>query len=165
MSFIPLIATLVTVFLGSALSGFEEGLLFGLIVALVSSQLVLRKKFNHLQQQIDRLREMLAGVSLRASDTMIASEPDGALTVAADASPNAVAEVEPAPLENPTEDDSQPNVEPPAAASSIPPAAVSPDPEPVPRAKNPADHIEDLIRRAGNIVIGHRKMTHSGQNY
>jgi len=155
MSFIPLLATFVTVFLGSALSGIEEGLLFGLIVALVSSQLVLRNKFKDLQQQIDRLREKLTEVKLRASEAMTESEPDGALTTAADASPSTAAEVEPTPLENPAEDDSPPIAEPSAAASSIPPAAVSPDPEPVVRAKNSADHIEDLIRRAGNMVISY----------
>ncbi len=62
MSFIPLIATIIAIFLTASIFGTEESLLIGLLVALISLQWTSRRKFNQLQQQIDRLCEQIGGV-------------------------------------------------------------------------------------------------------
>ena len=153
MSFIPLIATIVTVVLVSAVVDIEEALLLGLIVALVSSQWVMRGKFSGLQQQIDRLREQLAELKSPQPAAAPETEADPAVS---DAEP--AAEVKPATAATMVEDGSvempaQPETE--TAAASMPPAAASVRPEPTTRAKNPVDHFEDLIRRVANLVVSY----------
>jgi hypothetical protein len=50
MSFIPLIATIIAIFLTASIFRTEESLLIGLLVALVSLQWTSRYRFNQLQQ-------------------------------------------------------------------------------------------------------------------
>jgi len=155
MSFIPLIATFVTVFLVSAVAGTNDGLMVGLFVALISSQLVLRSKFDGLQLQIDRLREKLAEVKAQATEPATEAIPDAERADTITESPGAEAAVEATPVENIAEDAVEPIVEPPAAAASMPPAAASVRHDPVARGKNPVDQVEDLIRRVGNMVVSY----------
>ncbi len=152
MSFIPLIATIVTVILISAVTGIEEGLLFGLIVALVSNQLVLRGKFKGLQQQIDGLREQLDDLRTAAPvATARAEQPEPVAEP-----PVEEAEVTSPPFESPQQDETAAVAQHPApAAAAMPPAVASVRPEPQPRVKNPADHFEDLIRRVAKLVASY----------
>ena len=154
MSFIPLVATIVTVVLVSAVVDTEEALLFGLIVALVSSQWVMRGKFDGLQQQIDRLREQL--VELKTRQPAAAPEME-AEPAASEAEPGT--EAEPAAAASMIEDEpvdmpAQP-VPAAAAAASMPPPAASVRPEQTARAKNPVDHFEDLLRRVTNLGVSY----------
>ena len=155
MSIIPLIATIVTVLLVSALFSLEEGLLFGLIVALVSIQLELRNRFGDLQQQLNRLRKELA--SLKASAP--AEQADEAATAPTDVEPMpaeegiaAAATASEPPIETePAEQESAAA----AAAPNFPSAEEKLKWQPTPRGKNPVDHLEDLIRAGGNAVVSY----------
>lgn len=151
MSFIPLIATLVTVILVSTIADLEEGLLLGLIVALVSSQLVLRNRFSGLQQQIDGLREQLGELKSKSAEPM--TDPGHAESTVT--SPEA--RTEPAATTDESVDDErrQPIEERPAAAANMAPAAASLKPETAPAAKNPVDRFEDMIRRIGQLVVSY----------
>jgi uncharacterized membrane protein len=155
MSFIPLIATLIAVLLVSAVAGFNDGLLVGLLVALVSSQLVLRRNFSDLQQQIDRLREKLADLQTQTPEPAPERAADGEQAESITESFPQEAAVEAPPGENIAEDEMEPIVEPPAAAASMPPAAASVRPDAAARGKNPVDQVEDLIRRVGNMVVSY----------
>ncbi len=152
MSFIPLVATIVTVVLVSAVVDIEEALLFGLIVALVSSQWVMRGKFGGLQQQIDRLREQLAELKTQQPPATPEMEAEPA---ASDAGPDA--EAEPAATASIAEDEpaDMPAQPVPAAAASMPPAAASVRSEQTARARNPVDHFEDLLRRGANLMVSY----------
>ena len=144
MSFIPLVATIVTVVLVSAVVDIEVALLCGLIVALVSSQWVMRGKFGGLQQQIDHLRDQLAELKTRqpAAAPEVEAEP-----AASDVEPAAEADAAiAAPLvgDEPVDMPAQPV-----------PAAASVRPEQTARAKNSVDHFEDLLRRVANLVVSY----------
>jgi uncharacterized membrane protein len=152
MSFIPLVATIVTVVLVSAVVDIEVALLCGLIVALVSSQWVMRGKFGGLQQQIDHLRDQLAELKTRqpAAAPEVEAEP-----AASDVEPEAEAEAAiaaPLVVDEPVDMPAQPA---PAAAASMPPAAASVRPEQTARAKNPVDHFEDLLRRVTSLGVSY----------
>jgi uncharacterized membrane protein len=155
MSFVPLIATIVTVILISAVTRLEEALVFGLVVALVSSQLVLRGRFKGMQNQVDRLREQLD--ELRAAAVAAAAaEAEPPETVSE--SPLATAESAKSPPQPEEQETTEAIEEPPApvvAAASMPAPAASVRDQAQARAKNPADHLEDLIRRIGNLVVSY----------
>ncbi|MDH3762732.1 MAG: DUF2339 domain-containing protein [Gammaproteobacteria bacterium] len=154
MSFIPVIATIVTVILISAVTRLEEALLFGLVVALVSSQLVLRGRFKGMQNQIDRLREQLDELRAAAATAVAEAEAPEAVT----SSPVEAAETTKPPPQPEEQEATETVDEPPApavAAASMPAAAASIRAEAEPRAKNPADHFEDLVRRVGNLVVSY----------
>jgi hypothetical protein len=68
MSFIPLIATIIAIFLTASIFGTRESLLIGLLVALISLQWTSRNRFKQLQQQIDGLREQLAEFKTRSAN-------------------------------------------------------------------------------------------------
>jgi len=157
MSFIPLIATIVTIVLVSAVVDIEEALLFGLIVALISSQWMTRNKFNNLQQQIDRLREQLAELRMQSPATVI--EP-GQTAVAASSAMEPGTEVTDAsaPAESTIGDEAEevrPQPSPAAAAASMTSAAATARPAQTARARNPVDHFEDLIRRVAKLAVSY----------
>ena len=149
MSFIPLIATIVSVLLVSALIDTEEGLLFGLIVALVSSQWILRNRFGDLQQQIDRLREQLT--EQKTTAPLAADTAAHAGQESEDLDESAMAAVSEDATQEPT-----PTVEPespaPAAADS---GRQAPSIGVAARGKNPIDHFEDWVRTAGKLFVSY----------
>ena len=146
MSFIPLIATIIAIFLTASIFGTRESLLIGLLVALISLQWTSRNRFKQLQQQIDRLREQLAEFKTRAVNpgpaeseavkTAMPTEPE--MTPPPSFEDEATETPVPAASISPASS---------SAASNMPPIAASVTPDPEPRAKNPVDHFEDLIRR------------------
>jgi uncharacterized membrane protein len=155
MSFVPLIATIVTVILISAVTRLEEALVFGLVVALVSSQLVLRGRFKGMQNQVDRLREQLDELRAAAVATA-AAEAEPPETVSE--SPLATAKTAKSPPQAEEQEATEAAEEAPApvvAAASMPAPAASVRDQAQARAKNPADHLEDLIRRIGNLVVSY----------
>jgi uncharacterized membrane protein len=143
MSFIPLIATIIAIFLTASIIDIEGGLLIGLLVGLISTQWVSHGRFKRLQQQIDGLHKQLAAFTTQAAESP-AIQGDTVIGAA------------PAEAEFSTP---QPTVEstgePLPAASKMPPIATSVTPQPGPRARNPVDHFEDLVRRIGNAVTSY----------
>ncbi len=107
-----------------------------------------RKKATQLQQQIDSLRNEVT--ELRAQSLTGATTPDEAETPT-EVSDVVSAEQPSASIERPTADETSAADEPQPAAASIPPVTDRISLDPGPRAKNPADHLEDLIRRAGHF--------------
>ena len=154
MSFIPLIATIIAIFLTASIFRTEESLLIGLLVALISLQWTSRRKFNQLQQQIDRLCEQMAEFKTQAAApgpadseaVMTATPPEPEMTPPPSTEEEATGAADPVTTILPT---------PVPAAANMPPIAASVTPEPQPRAKNPVDHFEDLIRRLGNLVVAY----------
>ena len=156
MYWIPIAATVVTLILVDEIAGSHETLVFGLLVALISSAWVSRRKNLSLQRQIDRLREQLAELRLTDTASAAAGEtgepaPEPAVAAEASAAPESPGDSQP---ETPAAPVEVPGVG--QAAAQMPPAAaaVSVD-APAPRSKNPADHLEDFIRRIGGAVVSY----------
>jgi uncharacterized membrane protein len=154
MSFIPLIATIIAIFLTASIFGTEESLLIGLLVALISLQLTSRNRFNQLQQQIKDLRDQLEKFNPQTA------EPGPAESEAVMAAMPTEPEMKPqsSPEEEATDKPLPETSESPlssSAASDMPPIAASVTPDPQPRAKNPVDHFEDFVRRIGNAVVSY----------
>ncbi len=158
MFFIPIVATIVTLVLVSAVLDTDAGLLFALPVALITSLWSASNRFKALQRQINHLNGQLA--ELKAGTPAPASEETAA------ASEEAAVETDDKPLETMTELDTTTESEIPAAAreiarepapvtASMPSAANEVRADAPTRGKNPVDQAEDLIRRIGNAVLSY----------
>jgi len=128
-------------------------LAIGLPVAIIVMFWITRNKTNQLQQQLDELRVQVVALAagpvagtdaqseivdpISASDTVISEEPPEPETP--EVTPEPEAQWGP----------------PPVAASGMPPAAASVTHDPGPRARNPVDHFEDLLRRIGNVATSY----------
>jgi len=115
----------------------------GLLVALISLQWVSSNKFKQLQRQIESLRKQLAAATKQAAQPGPA-ENEAIITAAP-----------PEPEFSPPSPIVETSAEPVPAASNMPPLTASVTPDPGPRAKNPVDHFEDLVRRIGNAVTSY----------
>lgn len=143
MSFVPLIATIIAIILTASIIDIEGGLLVGLLVALISLQWDSSGKFKRLQQQIDDLHKQLAAFTTQAAESSPAQ--DDAVIAAAPPAPEFSS---PPPAVEATD-------QPVPVASDMPPIVASVTDDPGPRARNPVDHFEDLVRRAGNAVTSY----------
>jgi len=154
MSFIPLIATIIAIFLTASIFGTEESLLIGLLVALISLQWTSRNRFNQLQQQIKDLRDQLEKFKTQTAEPgpaesealMAAMPPEPEMTPQSSPEEEATDKPLPETSESPLSS---------SAASDMPPMAASVTLDPQPRAKNPLDHFEDFVRRIGNVVVSY----------
>jgi uncharacterized membrane protein len=128
-------------------------LAIGLPVAIIVMFWITRNKTNQLQQQLDELRAQVAAL---AAGPVAGIDAQSEIVDPISAS-NAVSSEEPSEPESP-EAPPEPEAQwgaPPAAASTIPPAAAGVTHDPGPRAKNPVDHFEDLLRRIGNAATSY----------
>ena len=126
----------------------------GLPVAAIVLFLITRNKTNRLQQQIDALRHQVTDLQVRTAQ---APESHGETVDEPVANENVEIEE---PLEPETSRvppaASEVRQEPvPAAAAAMAPAATSPTQDQGPRARNPVDQFEDLLRRIGNAVTSY----------
>jgi uncharacterized membrane protein len=129
-------------------------LAIGLPVAIIVMFWVTRNKTNQLQQQLDELHAQV--VALAAGPPLAGKDAQSEIVDPISASDTVSSEkpFEPESPEVPPEPEDQWGP-PPVAASSIPPAAASVTHDPGPRAKNPVDHFEDLLRRIGNVATSY----------
>jgi uncharacterized membrane protein len=128
-------------------------LAIGLPVAIIVMFWITRNKTNQLQQQLNELRVQVVAL---AAGPVAGKEAQSEIVDPISASNTVISEEPPEP-ESP-EVPSEPEAQwesPPVAASSIPPAAASVTHDPGPRAKNPVDHFEDLLRRIGNAATSY----------
>ncbi len=125
----------------------------GLPVALIVLFWITRNKTNRLQQQIDNLQARITGLEMSPVASAVAqSEADSPTAASEEISTEE--QLESVAAHVPPDADQQ-RESPPAAAASMPSAAASVTHDPGPRAKNPVDHFEDLLRRIGNVVTSY----------
>ncbi len=129
-------------------------LIIGLPVVMIVLHVRMRDKMARMQSQIDGLYSRIEAMHAQIS---VASEQETAQAppAAAPSTPNAINDAS-EPGEAQTTDTPAPDEASPAtAAAAIPPRAASVAQDEIPRTKNPLDHVEDLIRRAGQSVTAY----------
>jgi len=137
MSFVPLIASLLTLIAIAALIDLDAGLLFGLVVALVTSQWVYGTRFRRLEKQLDELRKRLAEPRQPPADSTAAA--------AAGDQPEEPAPAVPATTTAPRA----------APAAMRRPAATTASDTPQSRGPNPVDRVEALLRRVVEAIVSY----------
>jgi len=156
MSAISFIATIVAVVFVSAMIGIEEGLLFGLLLALLLNQWALRNRFGAMQQQIDRLREQLAELKSEPSVARPESDMSESEGKPTEAEPGAVVTHKEA-RQDPWTEPALSHADSQLADADRDGEASERQPQwlPATDGASPANHLDKLFGKAGSLVLSY----------